>query len=44
MTEDLDPQDFTMEVVLQRVARHGDLFEPVLHGRQSLTAALDALG
>jgi len=43
VTEDIDPQDFTMEVVLQRVARHGDLFEPVLHGRQSLTAALDAL-
>jgi len=43
VTEDLDPADFTMDVVLQRVARHGDLFESVLHGRQSLTAALNAL-
>jgi hypothetical protein len=43
VTLDLDPADFTMEVVLDRVARHGDLFEPVLHGRQSLTAALSAL-
>ncbi len=43
VTEDLDPRDFTMEVVLRRVERHGDLFKPVLHGRQSLTAALDAL-
>jgi bifunctional non-homologous end joining protein LigD len=44
VTEDLDPRDFTMEVVLQRVARHGDLYEPVLTTRQSLSAALDALG
>ncbi len=43
VTEDLGPRDFTMEVVLRRVERRGDLYEPVLRGRQSLTAALDAL-
>jgi len=43
VTTDLDPRDFTFEVVLERVGRHGDLFEPVLHGRQSLTAALASL-
>jgi hypothetical protein len=32
-----------MDVVLGRVEKHGDLFEPVLHGRQSLTAALKAV-
>jgi bifunctional non-homologous end joining protein LigD len=44
VNEDLDPADFTMEVVLRRVERHGDLFEPVLKTRQSLGAALKALG
>jgi bifunctional non-homologous end joining protein LigD len=39
----LDPAAFTMDAVLDRVAHHGDLFEPVLHGRQSLTKALKAL-
>jgi hypothetical protein len=29
-----------MEAVLQRVEQHGDLFEPVLEGGQSLGAAL----
>jgi hypothetical protein len=29
--------------VLGRVEQHGDLFEPVLHGKQSLTAALKAV-
>jgi bifunctional non-homologous end joining protein LigD len=43
VTPDLDPKSFTMEVVLDRVARDGDLFEPVLHGRQSLRAALESL-
>jgi bifunctional non-homologous end joining protein LigD len=43
VTSDLDPLDFTMDVVLARVEREGDLFEPVLHGRQSLTAALKKL-
>jgi bifunctional non-homologous end joining protein LigD len=39
----LDPAGFTMETVLDRVARHGDLFEGVLTGRQSLKAALKSL-
>ncbi len=43
VTPDLDPRDFTFEVVLERIERHGDLFEPVLGGRQSLTAALASL-
>ena len=43
LDEALRPRDFTMQVALERVARHGDLFEPVLHGRQSLGAALRAL-
>ena len=41
--EKLDPTNFTMDVVLDRVERHGDLFEPVLHGKQSLSAALKAV-
>ena len=43
VTPDLDPLDFTMDVVLARVEREGDLFAPVLSGRQSLTAALKDL-
>jgi bifunctional non-homologous end joining protein LigD len=39
----LDPAAFTMEAVLDRVARHGDLFAPVLERRQSLTKALARL-
>jgi bifunctional non-homologous end joining protein LigD len=41
--EGLDPAAFTMEAVLDRVARDGDLFAPVLGGKQSLGAALRAL-
>jgi bifunctional non-homologous end joining protein LigD len=41
--EKLDPSEFTMDAVLQRVEEHGDLFEPVLQGRQSLSAALKAV-
>ena len=33
---DLDPLAFTMDVVLERVRRHGDIFRPVLDGRQRL--------
>ena len=36
----LDPTDYTMEVVLGRIRRDGDLFAPVLRGGQSLGAAL----
>jgi bifunctional non-homologous end joining protein LigD len=39
----LDPREFTMEVVQQRVARFGDLFEGVLTTRQRLGEALKAL-
>jgi bifunctional non-homologous end joining protein LigD len=38
-----DPAAFTMGEVLDRVAREGDLFAPVLELRQSLGAALRAL-
>jgi bifunctional non-homologous end joining protein LigD len=41
--EGLDPSAFTMEAVLDRVARDGDLFEGVLGGKQSLTQALKEL-
>ncbi|HEX5585052.1 DNA ligase D [Gaiella sp.] len=39
----LDPLAFTMDVVLERVEREGDLFARVLGGGQSLGAALRAL-
>jgi bifunctional non-homologous end joining protein LigD len=39
----LDFTAFTMEAVLDRVARDGDLFAGVLEGKQSLTKALRAL-
>jgi bifunctional non-homologous end joining protein LigD len=40
VNESLDPRDFTMDVVRGRIEEHGDLFEPVLHGKQSLSDAL----
>lgn len=43
VSEDLDPRDFTMDVVLARVMREGDLFEGVLRTRQSLGEALRRL-
>ena len=43
LTEDVRPRDFSMQVALDRVAKHGDLFEPVLHGKQALGPALKAL-
>jgi bifunctional non-homologous end joining protein LigD len=43
LTEEVRPRDFTMEVALERVAAHGDLFEPVLHGAQALGPALRKL-
>jgi bifunctional non-homologous end joining protein LigD len=39
----LNPAAFTMDVVLDRVARDGDLFAGVLKGQQSLKKALHAL-
>ena len=43
LTEAVRPRDFSMQVALDRVAKHGDLFEPVLHGTQALGPALRAL-
>ena len=43
VTKDLDPAAFTMDVVLDRVQRHGDLFAGVLTTRQRLGKALAAL-
>jgi bifunctional non-homologous end joining protein LigD len=43
LTESVRPRDFSMQVALDRVAKHGDLFEPVLHGKQALGPALQAL-
>jgi bifunctional non-homologous end joining protein LigD len=39
----LDPTSFTMDAVLDRVAKQGDLFEGALGGKQSLKSALKAL-
>ena len=39
----LDPSAFTMDAVLDRVAREGDLFARVLGGKQSLAKALRVL-
>ncbi len=44
VNEDLDPLSFTMPVVLERVRKHGDLFEGVLNTKQRLTDALKAMG
>jgi bifunctional non-homologous end joining protein LigD len=41
--EKVRPRDFGMREALQRVERHGDLFEPVLRGGQSLGPALRRL-
>ena len=43
VNEKLDPLDFTMDAVLGRIEKHGDLFEPVLYGKQSIGKALDKL-
>src|SRR5438067_79313 len=43
VNEELDPGQFTMEAVLERVARHGDLYAGMLSTKQSLTKALKAL-
>ena len=40
---DLDPRSFTMPVVLERLAQHGDLYDGVLKTRQSLKKALSTL-
>ncbi len=43
LTPRLDPGRFTMQAVLRRVEQHGDLFESVLQGGQSLGSALKRL-
>jgi bifunctional non-homologous end joining protein LigD len=43
LTEDVRPRDFSMAVALDRAREHGDLFEPTLHAKQALGAALKAL-
>ena len=43
LTEDVSPRDFSMQVALDRVQKHGDLFEPVLHAKQALGPVLRAL-
>jgi bifunctional non-homologous end joining protein LigD len=43
-TPELQPKQFTMAAALRRAEEHGDLFEPVLRGGQSLGAALRRLG
>jgi len=43
LTEDVTPRSFGMREALERVERHGDLFEPVLVGGQALGGALKKL-
>jgi bifunctional non-homologous end joining protein LigD len=43
LTPDVRPRDFTMEVALERLAEHGDLFAPVLEDPRPLAPAARAL-
>ena len=43
VTDKLNPSIYSMDVVRERIANHGDLYADVLTTRQSLTAALQAL-
>jgi bifunctional non-homologous end joining protein LigD len=43
VNEKLDPLAFTMDVVLDRVRKYGDLFEGVLTTKQRLDRALNAV-
>jgi bifunctional non-homologous end joining protein LigD len=43
LDESVDPRQFTMRTVLERVDRHGDLFRPVLDEPQALASALRAV-
>ena len=43
VNDKLDPLAFTMNVVLDRISKHGDLFEGVLTTRQRLDKALNSL-
>ena len=43
VNDELDPIAFTMEAVLERVEKQGDLFKGVLENKQSLSTALKTL-
>jgi bifunctional non-homologous end joining protein LigD len=43
LTDDVRPRDFGMQEALARIEQHGDLYEPVLRGGQSLGPALRSL-
>jgi bifunctional non-homologous end joining protein LigD len=43
LTDDVRPEQFGMREALERIERHGDLYEPVLKGGQALGPALRAL-
>jgi bifunctional non-homologous end joining protein LigD len=43
LTPNVRPRDFTMQVALERVERHGDLFAPVLEDARPLGAAAKLL-
>jgi bifunctional non-homologous end joining protein LigD len=43
LTPGVRPPDFTMEVALQRIEEHGDLFAPVLEEARPLAAAAKKL-
>ena len=43
LTPEVRPRDFTMDVALERVAEHGDLFAPVLEDPRPLAPAAKAL-
>jgi bifunctional non-homologous end joining protein LigD len=43
LSERVKPRDFGMREALERLDRHGDLFEPVLRGGQALGPALRSL-
>src|SRR4051812_32695068 len=44
LTPSVRPRDFGMQVALERIERHGDLFAPVLSEARPLGPALKALG
>jgi bifunctional non-homologous end joining protein LigD len=44
LTEDVRPRDFSMSVVLDRVAQLGDLYKSVLEDKQAIGLAMKELG
>ncbi len=43
LSDDLHPSQFTIQTVLPRISRYGDLFEPTLTDQQELLPAIEAL-